>query len=274
MTSARKREQTGSEGSVIDRAAFVVKARTATVSRTLLAAGFRIKRARRQPGHIEVSCERRDVLGATVPYLLVFCDGDEPPAADVTNIRRTAARAGQDLVLVAQTSGPEWISWTDFLAALGGAVPTWRALGEDYTAILRSVAKTELPLGMTGEAWAEHEGLIVADRKVRLAYDLGSGVLLTGEVSRVDVDLVGGGYRAILLGAADQDWRDELRTPLLQRAVAKHFDRHESEVAIGVQALDATGLETAHFGTTDIDDAEAAARALATHLVAEWERQA
>ncbi|MDQ2668800.1 MAG: hypothetical protein M3Z05_22795 [Gemmatimonadota bacterium] len=123
-------------------------------------------------------------------------------------------------------------------------------------------------------AWAERNDLIVADRKVRIEYDLGSGVLLGGEVSRVDVDVVGGGYRAILLGAHDPDWGAELRTPLLQRAVAQHFDRNESEVMVGVQSLDGTALETLWFTTAEIDEADVQARALAILLAAEWARQA
>ena len=99
-------------GTPLDRAAFAVKLHTATLSRTLLAAGFTIKRARRQPGHIEISCERRDVLGADIPYLLVVCEGDEPPKGDLPNIKRTAERAGQVVVYVAQTSGHAWLSTT------------------------------------------------------------------------------------------------------------------------------------------------------------------
>jgi hypothetical protein len=123
-------------------------------------------------------------------------------------------------------------------------------------------------------AWAEREGLIVADRRVRISYDLGSGVLLGGEVSRVDVDVIGGGYRAILLGAHGPDWGTELRTALLQRAVAQHFNRDEAEVAVGVQDLDGSGLETLRFTLEEIDVADMQARALATQLAAEWARQA
>jgi hypothetical protein len=141
----------------LDRTAFDIKIHTATLSRTLLAAGFTIKRARRQPGHIEISCERGDMLGATIPYMLVVCEAEEPPKRDLPNIRRTAARNGQVVVFVARASGSEWLSWPEFLAALGGAVPTWRALGDDYTSILRTVAKTELPPGMAGEAWTIFE---------------------------------------------------------------------------------------------------------------------
>lgn len=110
-------------GTLLDRTAFDVSLHTATLSRTLLAAGFSIRRARRQPRHIEIACERADMLGATIPYLLVVCEGNEPPMNDLPNIRRTAARAGQVVVLVARSSGPEWISWPEFLAALGGGGP-------------------------------------------------------------------------------------------------------------------------------------------------------
>ena len=120
--------------------------------------------------------------------------------------------------------------------------------------------------------WAEREGLIVADRKVRLGFDLGSGLLLGGEVSRVDVDLQGG-YRAVLLGACDPDWRDELRTPLLQRAVARHFAREEGEVSIGVQELDGGDLQTVRYSEAEIDAAEARARIVAAQLAREFERQ-
>lgn len=157
----RKTQNTAEDGArapvmvrtLLERTAFDVSLHTATLSRTLLAAGFSIRRARRQPRHIEIACERVDMLGATIPYLLVVCEGNEPPTHDLPNIRRTAARAGQVVVLVAHSSGPDWISWPEFLAALGGAVPTWRALGADYAAVLRSVATTELPPGITGEAW-------------------------------------------------------------------------------------------------------------------------
>lgn len=120
--------------------------------------------------------------------------------------------------------------------------------------------------------WAEREALIVADRKVRLEFDLGSEVLLGGEVSRVDVVLAGG-YRAVLLGSFDEGWRDELRTPLLQRAVARHFARNEGEVSVGVQALDGSDLQAVQYTESEIDAAEVQARALAAQLAREFERQ-
>ncbi len=120
--------------------------------------------------------------------------------------------------------------------------------------------------------WAERDGVIVADRKVRLEFDLGSGVLLGGEVSRVDVDITGG-YSAVLLGTPAHAWRTELRMPLLQRAVARHFDRNEAEVAVGVQDLDGSGLQTVQFSRAEINAAEATVRLLAGQLASEWGRQ-
>jgi hypothetical protein len=120
--------------------------------------------------------------------------------------------------------------------------------------------------------WAERSGLIVADRKVRLGYDLSSGISLGGEVSRVDVDL-NGGYRAVLLGTCDPGWRAELRMPLLQRAIADHFSRDEAEISVGVQELDGTGLQTVQYATDQVDEAEERARTVAAQLAREWTRQ-
>ena len=121
-------------------------------------------------------------------------------------------------------------------------------------------------------AWAEREAVIVADRKVRLGYDLGSGIALGGEVSRVDIDLTGG-YRGVLLGTCDPSWQTELRMPLLQRALAAHFSRDEAEIWIGVQELDGSGLQTVRFSAGQMDDAESRARAVAAQLAREYERQ-
>lgn len=147
------------------------------------------------------------------------------------------------------------------------------AAREHLERLLGRFKSTSRKLSAEGElnsyvAWAEREGVIVADRKVRLNYDLESGIYLGGEVPRVDVDLVGGGYRAVLLGYDAPAWRSELRTPLLQRAIASHFQRDESEVVVGVQALDGSGLEVVRFTTAEINAAEASAKTLASQIAA------
>lgn len=126
---------------------------TAIVSRTLVTAGFSITNSRRQPTHIEVHCERADMFGCVVRYLVVVCDGDDPPTSDLPNIARTAEELRRTLLVVCKLGGPTWISWQDFLDSLGGAVPSWRALGPEYRTILLDSANNRVPSGLTGEAW-------------------------------------------------------------------------------------------------------------------------
>lgn len=133
---------------------------TAVASRTLVTAGFSITNSRRQPTHIEFYCERADMFGSVVPYLVVVCEGDEPPKSDLPNILRTAEAQRRTLVVVCNLGGPNWLSWQEFLDSLGGAVPSWRALGPDYRTILLDSARNILPYGFTGEAWQVFEDAV------------------------------------------------------------------------------------------------------------------
>ena len=61
----------------------------------------------------------------------------------------------------------------------------------------------------------------VADARVRIDLS-GVGFLeLTGEIHRVDI--IDAGTRAILLGDYPDDWHMQLRFPLIQRAIARHY---------------------------------------------------
>lgn len=128
-----------------------------TLIRTLVAAGFEITDARRQPRAIIVECTRDDAFGDPIPYLIAVTDEDAPPEDDRANIIRDAERDHRRCVLVAAAPGPGWWSWDDFLEVLGGAVSTWRALGPDYPRALTAVAHNELPEGLRGEPWRLHE---------------------------------------------------------------------------------------------------------------------
>jgi len=133
---------------------------TATATRTLVTAGFSITNSRRQPTHIEIHCERSDMFGAVVRYLVVVCDGDLPPENDRPNIQKEADNERRVVVLVANSSGTDWLSWTEFLASLGGAVPSWRALSADYEGVLTESARNTLPKGLDGEAWQVFEDAV------------------------------------------------------------------------------------------------------------------
>ena len=71
-----------------------------------------------------------------------------------------AARDGRSLVLVGAESTSLQLGWMDFLDAMGGAVPSWRALGEQYAGDLKTASVNENPTGYVGEAWRLFEDLV------------------------------------------------------------------------------------------------------------------
>lgn len=71
--------------------------------------------------------------------------------------------------------------------------------------------------------WCEANSIHTADSMIRILLDIGGYLQLSGIVSRVDV--IGEGYRGILLGPYKQNWEDQLRMPLLQKALAERYQK-------------------------------------------------
>lgn len=130
------------------------------VTRTLTAAGYQTTNFRRQNNHGQWICDRVDQLGARVPYLIAVFDSDEPIEAELRAATRLAERTGRVLVVVAQTPGEDWVGAEEFLERLGGAVPTWRALGAEYPDVLRISSTNKTPPGLSGEGWAVFEAAV------------------------------------------------------------------------------------------------------------------
>lgn len=89
--------------------------------------------------------------------------------------------------------------------------------------------------------WHRRSRIVVADSNIRLAYSIGSFLDLGGLISRLDITDIG--YRAVVLGAGRSNWRNELRMPLIQSAIAFKYGRPVEEVAIGVQEPNGSALE-------------------------------
>ena len=142
-------------------------------ARTLLLAGYAIENSRRQPTHIEILCNKTSVLASDVRYLVAITDADSFTEHTVQELRRIAGREGRSLVLVGATATELQLGWADFLDALGGAIPSWRALAPEYENNLLTTGSNSLPVGVTGEAWRLFEDLVadgfelVFGRKVR-----------------------------------------------------------------------------------------------------------
>ena len=144
----------------LSNSSFSVEVGVQVATRTLVAAGFLIIDFRRGPHHVEYLCERSDSFGISIRYLITICDTDEPIEADLIYVRRSAQQENRVLVVVARTTGNGWLGWDDFIAALGGAVPTWRALGSEYAGIITTAAKNKKQPELSGEAWQIFEDAV------------------------------------------------------------------------------------------------------------------
>jgi hypothetical protein len=115
--------------------------------------------------------------------------------------------------------------------------------------------------------WYQNANIVVADHRSRLDYGLGAGVILGGTISRLDI--TDHGYRAILLGQRNPVWSNELRMPLIQRAMAIKYERPEDELSVGYQNLDGTQIELVLYSDDVLNLAENTAQQLATTISAE-----
>ena len=132
----------------------------AVATRTLLAAGFELSCVHRQPAHIEFSCERASRLGPSVQFLIAITDQSEFPDEAANDIAHAAANQNRLVVLVSNSGGTGQLCWTEFLDVMGGAVPSWRALTDEYREHLLTASKNEVPRGLKGEAWWIFESLV------------------------------------------------------------------------------------------------------------------
>ena len=102
--------------------------------------------------------------------------------------------------------------------------------------------------------WMKKEALTSLLSKTRLQTEVASDLYIGGEIPRIDL-LSTGGYRAILLGDDAGGWREQLRMPIIQRAVAQVLKRPENLVSVGVQAIDGNGLDWTSFSKAEIEEA-------------------
>ena len=119
-------------------------------------------------------------------------------------------------------------------------------------------------------AWIEDTATVVSDSLFRISLDLGHELTLGGEISRLD--LVPGGYRAVVVGEIPPSWDSELRTPLIQKAVALHFQRPLEEYEVAFHDLDSQTIVRRRFTPEEVSVAERAAEGLARTVMEEYRR--
>lgn len=102
--------------------------------------------------------------------------------------------------------------------------------------------------------WHQDSDISTADSNTPILLDVGGYLELSGLVSRVDV--TEDNYQGVLLGVTDSNWKDQLRMPLIQRALAEKYFRPIQDIVVGVQAIDGSSLEVVTFSPSQILEAE------------------
>jgi hypothetical protein len=153
---------------LMDQALSFTRPNVAVAVRTLLLSGYTIENNRRQPTHTELECSA-PVLGIQIPLLIALTEEDELPPNVRDQLAQVAVRAKRGLVIVSALPGDDRLGWQDFLEFFGGAVPSWRALNDDYLLKLETAAKNTKPEGFQGEAWRLFEQLVAEGLEFCLA---------------------------------------------------------------------------------------------------------
>lgn len=98
----------------------------------------------------------------------------------------------------------------------------------------------------------------------RITFSLTSGVVLGGEIGRID--LTADGYYVWIFEVRSFHWQRELRMPLIQRYYTKHFGAPTREVSVGFYFLQDGVYETKSFTDREISRAMREAASLAAYL--------
>jgi hypothetical protein len=103
--------------------------------------------------------------------------------------------------------------------------------------------------------WREDSNLVYVQDRLRLGMLMSNGVLLGGEIPLINLNADEETYQAIMLGENAPDWRDQLRMPILQAAVAQRLERKSEDVVVGTQSLDGSRLDLHHYTQSEITEA-------------------
>lgn len=105
------------------------------------------------------------------------------------------------------------------------------------------------------DAWWKKAGRIYVQDRLRLEMSVGNGFVLGGDVPRIDFDSSNETYHGVLLGNNDPNWKSDLRTPVLQAAIASRLNRDVDDVHIAVQSLDGSGLQVIQYSGKQVQRA-------------------
>ncbi len=101
--------------------------------------------------------------------------------------------------------------------------------------------------------WFDGSAVISADSNVLLAFPVDQNWQLGGYVARIDS--LASRYRAILFEGIAAGWKDQLRMPLIQIAIAQLYGRPANEVRVGLQEIDGNVIADTRYSKAQRDAA-------------------
>jgi hypothetical protein len=119
--------------------------------------------------------------------------------------------------------------------------------------------------------WFFNSGIITADYNVLLNFPVSGNWRLGGRISRVD--LLNNGYRAVIFEPIEPDWKDHLRMPLIQTAIAEKYGRPAIEVRVGLQDVSTNTTAETRFGLAKRTTARAEFKAIGNKVLQLCHRQ-
>jgi hypothetical protein len=92
-----------------------------------------------------------------VKYGIALTDDPRPPSTEFEAFAQEATADGRTVVAIAAEAGEGWLGWDDLIHAMGGEIPSWRALDDSYANVLLTASRNEPIDGVLGEAWSVFE---------------------------------------------------------------------------------------------------------------------
>ena len=225
----------------------------ASAVRTLIASGFEIDGSERSPTYIEIKCSLRDRWGVPIPYLISLTGDREFDGEEAAAIRESAESQNRIPIFVCAQTGVDHLSWAEFTDSLGGVVPSWIALNDDYRPSLITASKNEVPEDSRGEAWFIFENLVAdgfeflfGKRALRLGgakrgkpvsdvhvqTPAGEVIVLDSKATRSRFDATVAALRPLMDYVRNQRIRQQGAIPLIGAAVvAPEFQQNSSALA-------------------------------------------
>lgn len=124
--------------------------------RTLLAAGFEVTRVERKPNYLALALVRPNAFGSRIKYLVAYAGDRLISDADVEGLEKLSLREASSLVVVSGNinvarNSVVVLTKSKLFSLMGGVVSSVLPLEPEFGDQLTTLAKNQLPDGVTGE---------------------------------------------------------------------------------------------------------------------------